>query len=980
MLSIKKLTNAKGTAHYFEKDNYYSEGSPEAESKSVWLGKGAVLAGYKGTVSSDDFEKVLDGYVGDKRLGRKGKDGEWSHTSGWDLTFSAPKSFSLMVELNKDKELFNAHEKAVGRVFDYLELSSSQTRMNIAGKKTFIPTRNLLAAAFHHNTSRELDPQIHTHVIVANATLHDGKWRALSSEKLFDYKKLTGKIYRECLSEEIKNKGYEIVITDRSQHFFEIKGVPENVIKHFSKRRSLIEEELGRLGMSGGKAASIAALGTRRSKVDVDHNTLHDNWSARAEALGFDSSKILHREFTSGRASELIDVTPEQTTSVTPEQTTSESLQKVDDLLGVFGSDKSDHSESEKLEIEKFLKNKAVPTKEALEAIQYGVDWITEREASFREVELVEFVKHEFKLESSKIITALDHFKDKGDLVVKSNMLLTTRGAIDLEVKNIELMKSGQGEYKRAASNHKNIDKEISSTVKKLFKKRGFPSLSSGQTNSLKLIMTTKDRFIGIQGRAGVGKTTMLGVAETMLTNKKFEPVFLAPTGAAASVLNSELKSSSATVDRWLIDVSKDKDNNNLKSKYKNQVWLVDEAGMLSSRQLNNIFTAAKDTNSKVVLVGDSKQLEAVEAGRPFSQLIDSNMANIEINEIRRQKDKNLLDAVYGLLDGNIASALEKVGGNISEETEKNRLNKAVDRYFDLGKEDTILIIPANKDRHKTNGIIREKLKVSGVLSNNQKFSALDNLDLRQVAKSRSSSYEKGNILRFGISNKNLGIERGEYFVIKDISVKGNSLKIESLKSKKSIDLKLDFVGKKNIKSGIEAYKVITYEMAEGDKFRWKRSDKDNDVINGQTFTVDKIKGDDVTILDENGIKKTFRKDDIRFKHVDYAYSDTVYSSQGKTAKNAVLVLESYRRNLINQKSTYVGLSRASHHAEIITDNKADLSAAVDGRSGENTTALEVYINKTEKDRAMEKENDRKKERVKKLGKTRVFNPLGLSI
>jgi len=976
MLSIKKLTNAKGTAHYFEKDNYYSEDSEESKNKSKWLGKGALLAGYIGTVDTGDFEKVLAGNIGEKRLGRQLSSGEWSHTAGWDMTFSAPKSFSIAVELNKDSELYSCHEKAVERVVDYLELSQAQTRINVAGQKTFVPTGNLLAAAFHHNTSRELDPQIHTHVVVANATLHDEKWRALSSEKLFDFKKLTGKIYRECLSEEVEKKGYEISITDRDQHFFEMKGVPREVITHFSQRRALIEKELERLGMSGGKAASIAALGTRKSKQNVDRDSLHSDWNDRAVALGFDPS-VISRTLPD-RTRKSLDGANSNTESNEIHSPLSIVTDKNDDgfhdFIGVFGDEKKELSKEDKKIVERYLHKQSTPTKEAIEAVEYGVKWISERNASFKESELVAFVNDESGSTESEIIVALNHIKEKGDLIVKSSMLLTTKAAVDLELENIALMKAGQNNFKKAASSYKNVDKEISSHVKKVFKKRGFPSLTTGQIDSLKLVMTTRDRFIGVQGRAGVGKTTMLGVAESILISKKQQPIFLAPTGAATSVLKSELKSQAATVDRWLIDLERDKNNKNLKEKYKNQVWLVDEAGMLSSRQVNRIFDAAKQTNSKVVLVGDSKQLESVEAGRPFSQLIDSDMATAEMKEIRRQKDKNLLDAVYGLLDGNIADALKKVRGNITEHNKANRLKKSVERFFDLGRDETILIIPANKDRHEANGFIRDRLKEEGTLTNNQKGSVLENLDLRQVAKSRASSYGKKDILRFGISNKKLKIERGEYFVIKEISVENNTLIIESLKDKKEVNLKLDYMGKENIKSGIEAYRVVTYEMAEGDEFRWKRSDKENNIINGQKFKISKIRKGEIDIINEDGSKKTINRTDVKFKHIDYAYSDTVYSAQGQTAKNSVLVLESYRKNLINQKSTYVGLSRASHHAEIITDDKTALSGAIEGRSGENTTALNTYKKEINKERDNELELSKKRER--KIDKE--FNAFGI--
>lgn len=1030
MLSIKKLTNASATAHYFEKDNYYKEGSPDAEENSEWLGKGASLEALTGSVSNERFQQVLAGHVGDKRLGRQKSGGEWSHTAGWDLTFSAPKSVSILAELSGDSRYSDAHRSAVRRTVSLLEESCAQVRVDVNRKKTFVQTKNLIAAAFHHNTSRELDPQVHTHVIVANATWNDGRWRSLSSEKLFDFKMFIGKSYRETLIEELKSRNLSIRITDKDQLFFEISGVPDEVIKHFSTRRQMIEQELKRLGMEGGKASSVAALGTRQRKKDIDNKILRSQWEERLRFLGFDPVALtrnkpieLENEVSDdgdvsvttekgipeqrGQDVKIDDMNNEAMPGMVEPKLIDESekegekIQRLkrkkisldcdfliaeikvipthmleergvikDDLLTLLESD-LDSDELEKLNlkvkrlrdhilaelngkhgsiqnvsnstktIREILDSEITVSATAKRSIRYAVEYLSEREASFKESDVVKVAISSFSgLEKREVIVALNSAVRNGDIVVKSNMTLTTKGAVALEKDNIQRMISGRDRsaWKRSPFSLRNINTDIERSIKRVYKGRDLPPLTDGQLAGIRLIATTSERYTAIQGRAGVGKTTLLGISKEMM-EKKNKPIrFMAPTGAAVSVLSEELETKATTIDQFLIDCSNK--NNSID---KNETWVIDEAGMISSRQMARIMEAADTANARVVFVGDTDQLESVEAGRPMAQLIDAGMTKVLVGEIKRQKNKELLGAVYDVVDGKIAEALTKVGKNITSISgNEERLNKAVDRYYDLGASETMLIIPANKDRHDVNGLIRQRMKGDGSLKKEVTLPLLENKDMRKIEKTRAENYSKKDVIRLGYANEKLGIERGEYFhVVATDSVK-NTISIESLKTKDTKTLKLDFVGSEKSKDGIEVYRAVDYKIAEGERMRWKRTIKDEGLVNGQEFTVKEIQGENITIVDGSGNENTFGKDDVRFKHADYAYADTTYSSQGKTSKNVVLLLESYRRNLVNKKSSYVGLSRASEHAEIITDDVSKLSDMIESRTGVNTTALEI--------------------------------------
>jgi ATP-dependent exoDNAse (exonuclease V) alpha subunit len=317
---------------------------------------------------------------------------------------------------------------------------------------------------------------------------------------------------------------------------------------------------------------------------------------------------------------------------------------------------------------------------------------------------------------------------------------------------------------------------------------------------------------------------------------------------------------------------------------------------------------------------------------------MEYGMDFVEMKEIRRQNDPNLLAAVYGVLEENIVKAFDKVKENIySFADKKERIKQAVDQYFDLGRDKTLLVIPANDDRHTVNALIRDRLKSEGLLSQGEQLGVLENRDLRAVAMQKSATYEKNNVVRFSFSKKELGIQRNECFRVMNINVPKNTLELQSLARDNKITLNPQGQGGK---FKMEIYRVIKYDISKGDRFRWRRNDKELDLLNGRCFTVDRLDKKNIHITDETGHKMSFSREDVRYKHIDYAYADTAFSAQGKTIDNSVLLLESFRKNLVNQKSTYVGLSRARNKAIIITDNKEKLTKAVSERIGENTLAL----------------------------------------
>ncbi len=284
MLSISSI---KGDAGYYShEDNYYASGSLD----SRWMGEGAEKLGLKGEVASADMDAVRQGKLPDGSDLSRMVNGVNKHRSGYDLTFSAPKSVSVMALVGEDRRFIEAHNRAVAVVMQEVEKLVS-ARITEEGKTETVLTGNMVAALYNHDTSRDLDPQLHTHALVFNATFADEKWRSLASdtrmktgfsENLYATKIAFGNLYRSALREDIESMGFETVTAGKNG-LWELKDVPVDV---FSSRSQAIREAAG--PDASAKSRDVAALDTRQAKAWADPELLKADWRRRLADEKFD--------------------------------------------------------------------------------------------------------------------------------------------------------------------------------------------------------------------------------------------------------------------------------------------------------------------------------------------------------------------------------------------------------------------------------------------------------------------------------------------------------------------------------------------------------------------------------------------------------------------------------------------------------------------------------------------------------------------
>lgn len=294
MLSVGRVADSRAV-YFFEEivlggdDSYYTQAG---EAPGEWLGQGSANLGLAGQVQQEHVAAVLAGHH---------PDGQYKLRSttvsrpGYDLTFSAPKSVSLAWSLgnpDQTERVAAAHRTAVFEGVRYLEANAAFVRRGHAGAEV-VPADGFVAAAFQHRTNRSLDPQLHTHVVVANmAEGPDGRWTALDARRIYEHSRTSGAIYQARLKYELANDP-GLMFDPKPNGTFEVVGVTETQRRHFSKRRQQIESELAELGLITPRSAQIATLTTRPDKAAATTDEqLRQRWEREAATVDLDVTNL----------------------------------------------------------------------------------------------------------------------------------------------------------------------------------------------------------------------------------------------------------------------------------------------------------------------------------------------------------------------------------------------------------------------------------------------------------------------------------------------------------------------------------------------------------------------------------------------------------------------------------------------------------------------------------------------------------------
>jgi len=884
MLSVKKVQSSGKTTDYFAKDDYYASDNSNHQKFSSWYGKGAEELGLEGHVTSESFRNILEGNLPNGQKVGLNKGGQNVHDAGRDLTFSAPKSVSIMALVYDDKRLIEAHSQAVKNTLDEIEKNYFKTRVKKGGQISLEPTGKLVAGIFQHELSRALDPQLHSHAIIANATCDEnGKWRSGHFDEVYDNKNFLGLIYRAELAALVKELGYEITNTGKDC-FFELTTVPKTLLDLFSSRSKKIREVAG--SNSTQKELEKITLKTREDKKIREHeHNLGDEW--REKATGYLAKKNIKN-----------------------------SIPEIPTIL-----EDGSKNNSKKVDLE--LANQAV---------DFAIKHLSERKTVFSKRELVSTALNDIlsKATYSDIEKSINKFVEKQELLPTKKVGLekntfTTSELLNKENAIIDLMVNGKKQ-------HQPIVKDLTKYSEIL------SGLNDGQKRSAELILSSKDMVTGVQGYAGVGKTYMLSSVNKIAVTEGYELIGLSPTGVATRHLSKEAGINSITLQRFLsqydgvaVGRGTKKGRLEMQQDFKNKIVIVDEASMISTTQMKNLLTISKELNFKLVLVGDRKQLDSVEAGVPFFELQRNGMALAEMREILRQKNSELKTAVYSTINRKIDKAFQELAYDIV--VTKSVTNKAASQFMEMSDEmrkATMILAPANEIREDVNKQIadllyKERIQQSPTQIHDQNSNytqeIYQNKNLTEAEKTRSYRFQAGDVLFFSKDRKYIGVKKGAYHEVVKVEPERNLITIKTglltTKTFNPIGLK----GKAE-KIYFEVFEKSERIFRVEDKIAFSRSIPELKIINSDGATITEIGKSKISLKLDNGANIKIKKSAVEAKHIDHSYAITAHKAQGLSCKNVIAICESYRKKLTTQKNFYVEISRAQERAIIITDDK----------------------------------------------------------
>jgi conjugative relaxase-like TrwC/TraI family protein len=606
-----RVTSLKGAVagQYYTRElpDYYLNGH---EPPGQWWGKGADRLGLEGRLNAEVFHSVLSGVDPDtgEQLGRRF--GERS-VRGYDATFSAPKSVSVLWALGDEtiqSEVVEAHEGAVESVLGWVE-EHAHTRLRRNGHVIHVDAGGVIVGIFRQHTSRRLDPQLHSHAVIANRVpAPDGRWLALDARSLMVDQRTLSALYHAALRSELTRR-LRVRWQQVENGIAEIDGIPEAVCDEFSQRTQDLQKRLDvkrqRFVETMGREPSQreewslereAVLDSRPGKPDQPTMTeLREVWLDRTRRLGLDPDRLLHKTIGRRIGTRLFDRFADQ--------------RQVDTALASLVEGQSSWRPAEL--VRELAAATPTTTKDPADQLARRINDLTDR------------MVLEGCVDISKPIPAGVELRRDGRPVTEPavNRALTTQTILDEEQQVISWAQTAT-KSTRLPALHRYIKEQA-------------PELTTGQQEAVAAVIGP-GRLELIVGPAGTGKTTALRTA-TNLLNRAGKPIFgVAPTAAAAQVLADETGMTADTLDKLLYEHHQPgRPPHPAYDLAADTTIILDEAGTASIPNLAQLARLAQEKRWRVVMVGDPQQFNAVGRGGMFTHLTQTHDP-VQLDEVHR--------------------------------------------------------------------------------------------------------------------------------------------------------------------------------------------------------------------------------------------------------------------------------------------------------------------------------------------------------
>ncbi len=896
----KNISPGQGE-NYYRKDDYYLKREEGQEHRLEWGGKLSDELGFSGKVSTEDWKNALHGRLPGGIEINGGtfldEEGEPQRRAGTDFEFSAPKSVSIQALIHGDDRLINAHRKAVEAGIAFLEEKVGVRKRegkDANGKevRNFHETRKALIGRVTHMTSREGDPHLHDHAVFLNITRNDdGTYQAMTNDRMLQYQRAAQEIYHAELSKSLERMGYSLETGKYGEP--QIKGYTREQIEHFSGRAAQIETYIKeKWGIEWAKLSreernekrhlrEEAWERTRKAKKVQELGSLQERW--KEEALSVGADKVMPGK-------EAGFLFPEKRLAV------------------------------------------------ARESLKFAVEHHTERESAVKEGELIRTALKDGRgkigirdlekaLGEARASGLIVHQKD--ELAGAKQNLLTSREAMEREKRILRMEKEGRGAVEPILNPFKaEVKLQAVQENEKI-------TLNAEQKAAAKLILTTGNRYIGINGYAGVGKTTVLAPAVETLKEAGYKVIGLGAQHSSVHALKDAGIIDGKTLQSWLAD-RKAGEATNTKI-----VVFIDEAGLANAKDLESAMKRIDKAGARAVLVGDVKQYESVEAGPAFRVLQKNGMETVFVKEMQRQRNasENVREAAKASVSSP-AKALELLEKNITEiQDPEERFNALADEYLkSTDWRDTLVLTGTHEARQAVNEQVRKLWGLVGRGTDYMVFRAED----RTIAElKKNGTYEPGQEIRFSKPYRSLGVEAGEVATVREVDREKGRIRLEMPDG-----MIRDFEANRLSGKGWEIGRTETIELTGlshqggGDRIRITgNSLKSEGITNGMRGEVLEAGKDRLKVLFDNGREASISVGK-KLLEIDHGYAQTGHSAQGLGVKTVILDLPSGSQTL-NRRSFYTNLTRTKGNVIAFTDDRKRLTVGVT-REKDKTMALDV--------------------------------------
>ena len=875
MLRITPSASSAGAKKYFgeglQRADYYLQGQ---EVVGLWGGKAAERLGLKGEVDRASFHALCDNRTPQgERLTARDKG---NRRVGYDFTFSAPKSVSVLYELSGDERILDAFRASVGETMREIE-SEMKTRVRGKGADNDRTTGNLVWAEFVHFTSRPVDgvpdPHLHAHMYAFNATWDaaEGRWKAGQ----FGDVKRDAPYYQAAFDARLAGRLNELgYATVKDCYSFEIAGIAESVRDRFSQRRNRIERIAAQKGITDPEAKhEITRRGRERKVQGVTREELRREWDKR---LAPDERAAL-LDAMDGRAQPSLQVNARQAMDFAV-----------------------DHS---------FARQSVVPQKHLkAEALRFGVGSVTPDEVN----------------------AALAGREDTITVALAGREMVTTETLLQRERAMLQFAREGRSACAPFAA------------------QADLPDDLSGEQRAAALhVLRSRDRVTGVIGGAGTGKTYLMSATIKAIEDGGSRVRVFAPSAQASrGVLRASGFANAETLQLLLTD-------HQLQERVAGNTLWVDEAGLVSTRDMARLFEIAKRNGNRVVLSGDYRQHGSVEAGDAF-RLIESEagIRYAALQEIRRQKPAAYRKAVKAISQATPAGlrrgfeALDNMGA-IVQVSGDERQERLIADYLKAARsgESALIIAPTHAEGDALTAKLRDALKAEGRLDGSEHACASRVSTGWTPAQKRDPRlYRSGMVVEF---HQNIAGERARGERRKSIGgfTKGESAVVEKV-SGETVTLVRENGARAALPlrdtERFEVYRVRQLQIAKGERVRITK----NGALPTVRETTARVSNGDVDI-----VESVARNGDVVLKsgvivprdygHIAPGYVDTSYASQGKSVDRVLIAVGDTSLPAVNAQQWYVSVSRGKLSAKVYVEDKAEVKAAM-LKSGERLSAVEL--------------------------------------